>query len=230
MKRIQLFLLHFAGGSRYSFQFLQPHLHEVIFTPVELPGRGKRSEQALLKDFEEAALDICEQIQRNIVTDRFVIYGHSLGALLALRVTSMLEECNRAPLHVIVSGNAGPGSRADRKRYLLDRQAFKEELRILGGIVPEFLENEELFSFYEPILRADFELAENNPPSLFPVINTPVYAMMGDQEESKHLIDNWKNFTTAETVSEILSGDHFFINNHAGRIAEIIKNCSTISA
>ncbi len=52
MKKTQLFLLHFAGGNYYSFRFMFPQLNEFEIIPVELPGRGKRMKENLLKDFD----------------------------------------------------------------------------------------------------------------------------------------------------------------------------------
>jgi hypothetical protein len=65
-----------------------------------------------------------------------LIYGHSMGAYLALRVTRMLEEAGHPPAYLIVSGNPGPGVPRKRpgKRYLLGKAAFIEELRTLGGV------------------------------------------------------------------------------------------------
>ena len=52
----QLFTIHFAGGNCYSFNFLKQHFDpyfEVV--ALELPGRGKRMTEPLLKDAQDAA-------------------------------------------------------------------------------------------------------------------------------------------------------------------------------
>lgn len=225
MKKPQLFLLHFAGGSCYSFQFLMPLLSDFEVLSLELPGRGKRFNESLLNDFDEAATDLYEQIIANLVNTQFLIYGHSMGAYLTLRIANMLEKAGKYPAGIIVSGNAGPGVRnpAKRIRYLLDRPAFIEELKLLGGIPPEVIENQELFSFFEPVLRADFEIAERNELEQEPAIEAPLFAMMGSQEEDVELINNWSGFTKSCFSTEVLEGDHFFIYRHPERIASIIN-------
>ncbi|OON70561.1 thioesterase II family protein [Hymenobacter sp. CRA2] len=224
MKKVQLFLLHFAGGNRYSFQFLEPYLPEVEFIPLELPGRGRRHAEALLLDIDAAADDLCRQIIALGPTD-YVLYGHSMGALLALKVGARLEAAGYPPAHVVVSGNAGPGSSRGLKRYQLPRTALKAELQQMGGVPAEFLEHEELFDFYEPILRADFQLAELGSHASFAPLQAPLFALMGDEEATSPEIGNWARFTAAELKAALLPGGHFFIHQHAERLADIIRGC-----
>lgn len=218
-----MFLFHFAGGNCYSFQFLTPLLKEFEVISLELPGRGKRIREELLTDFDEAAQDIYRQVIAKLTSPRFMIYGHSMGAYLALRVANMLEKENRMPAYVFVSGNAGPGVREDKNRYLMERKEFIEELRLLGGAPPEVLENDELLEFFIPILRADFEVAEKNELDNEPVLSAPIYAMMGSEEEQTEEIENWGRFTRAAFNHVLLPGGHFFIYDNARQIADIIR-------
>lgn len=224
MKKTQLFLVHFAGGNRYSFQFLEPLLPGVEFIPLELPGRGKRHAEALLLDIDAAAADICRQVAQLLTTD-YVLYGHSMGALLVLKVAALLEARGLPPRQVIVSGNAGPGTSRGPKRYLLARPALKQELQRLGGVAPEFLEHEELFDFFEPILRADFQLAEEGSHAPFAALQAPLLVLMGDEEASSAEITNWARFTTQPPQTALLPGGHFFIHQHAEQLAGFIQGC-----
>lgn len=220
-----LFLLHFAGGNCYSFRFLAPFLNDFRVVTPELPGRGKRFNEILLRDFNEAAKDIYRQMSPRISSAPFVIYGHSMGACLALKVCNMLEAVRKRPQCMIVSGNPGPGIAEDKVRYLMPRHEFIEELRVLGGFPPEVLDNEEVFGFFEPVLRADFELTEKDPQSKVCRVSTPIFAMMGDREENAEKVSNWSRFTSSGFLFEIMRGDHFFIHHHPGRIAQIIRSC-----
>jgi external thioesterase TEII len=225
MRKPQLFLFHFAGGNCYSFRFLTPLLPGYEVIAPELPGRGRRINEPLLNDFDEAAKDLYDQVMAHLTTPEFLIYGHSMGAYLTLRVAGMLEKAGRYPAGIIVSGNAGPGIQAENKkiRYLLNRADFIEELRTLGGVPPEVIDNEELFNVFEPVLRADFRIVELNDLTNEPPVQTPIYALMGDEEEMVTEINNWARFTTGYFQSAILEGNHFFIYRHPNRIAGIIN-------
>jgi len=225
MKKPQLFLLHFAGGNCYSFNFMLPHLKEFEVVTIELPGRGRRIMEDLLKDFDSAALDVYKQIRSRIGSAPYLIYGHSMGAHVGLRVANLLCRAGYAPAYLVVSGNAGPSGKKKKFTYLLGKRDFISHLRKLGGISSEVIENDELFSVFEPILRADFELVERSEIAGEPPLGIPIYAVMGTEESRSAEIGNWANYTYIHFDYEILSGDHFFIHKHPGRIADIVKEC-----
>ncbi|MBB6498880.1 thioesterase II family protein [Pedobacter cryoconitis] len=228
MKKHQLILLHFAGGNSHSFNFMLPYLQDFEIIPLELPGRGRRIGEELLKDFDLAALDIYKQVIGKLNSSKFIIYGHSMGAYLALKVASLLEKANKAPSYIFVSGNAGPGLENKTTRYLLGREDFIVELKKLGGIPDEVFEYEDMLDFFLPVLRADFEISERNKAEVDTLISSPIYAMMGDQETKVEHITNWKNFTKSHFGYKIFEGGHFFIHKDYQEVARLIKDKSRL--
>lgn len=227
MTKPDLFLLHFAGGNVYSFNFLKPHLEKDFnFISIELPGRGKRIKEKLLVDRELAVKDIVNQILTKLSSNIFIIYGHSMGASLGFLVINELNKLGKRPLCFIATGNPGPNIKISKARYNLPRNEFVSELKILGGIEDGILNNEDLFTFFEPILRADFEIVEKEKNMIKDItISTPIYACMGCDEKYANQIENWKYYTTNKFDSKLLAGDHFFINKFPYEIAQIIKEC-----
>jgi surfactin synthase thioesterase subunit len=223
MIKKQLFLLHFAGGNCYSFEFLRPYLNDFEFTAVELPGRGKRIHEKLLHNFEEAGRDLFGQITNKLGKQEFLIYGHSLGALLAIHVAKLLEDAGQPPLHIIATGNPGPGVKDYSQVFSLSREDFKHYLEQMGGLPPEFLQEDELFDFFEPIIRADFRLAEGDYLQYIQPVNVPVYVAVGSDEDFAGEINNWEQYTNGGYVGEIWPGNHFFIHHQPQRLAEKIR-------
>jgi external thioesterase TEII len=221
----QLFAIHFAGGSSYSFKPMLSLLEQVDIIPVELPGRGKRMIEPLLVDFEAAAVDLFNKVLDSVEGPGFLLYGHSMGASLAFNVCSMLEEIGESPGHLIVSGNAGPGIKTQQPKSLLADKDFIEAIRRMGGIPDGLLDNEDFMHFILPILRADFHLSEHCQLSSIPPVNTPIWAIMGNEEEHVSNITNWAAFTRAGFKHSILTGGHFFIDQHPEKMAEIITDC-----
>lgn len=161
MKKLQLFLIHFAGGNCYSYNLLKTLLTAYFDVEVlELPGRGKRITEPLIKDSVLASTDLYIQLKSKLMGSEYLIYGHGMGAILGFLVTKKMEQEMRSPMHLIVTGNNGPGRLREKCRYNMPTTLFVQELKKLGGIPNELFENEELFRFYEPILRADFEIVE----------------------------------------------------------------------
>jgi external thioesterase TEII len=227
VNKVKLILLHFAGGNFFSFRFMYPHLKDYEIISLELPGRGKRYNEPLIAEFNSALDYLYKQLMYTLSGEplnQFIIYGHSMGSLLGFYLASRLEREGQKPLSLIVTGNCGPGIRDEKDLSLLDDNGFLNEVIKLGGISDELLKQDELLQFFVPILRADFaivEKCESAESSL--VINTPIYAVMGDQEEYVAHITNWENYTKAQFKYEILPGNHFFIHQHAQKIAELIR-------
>ena len=225
---MQLFLLHFAGGSTYSFDFLKKHIKtDIQFLPLELPGRGKRSSEKLLKTKKEAVEDYFNQILKLRNQLPFIVYGHSMGATLGLSLVAKLEVAGHFPEQLIVTGNAGPGAKEKKEviRHLLGDSEFKDELRKLGGIPEEILLEDELYQYFAPIMRADFECLEKDFSFENEiVIQTPLYAIMGDEEETSPQIENWNRFTGSRFKYKILEGNHFFIYNHPEEISKALRS------
>ncbi len=222
----QLFLLHFAGGNGYSYNFLTPHLTTYFDVHVlELPGRGKRINEPLIRDYALAVSDLYNQLISKRTEADYLIYGHSMGATLALALTEKIEQEIQPPLHIIVSGNPGPGIK-DKRRYDIPKELFLQELKALGGMPNEFFENDELYHFFEPILRADFEVLEKDALVFTNCkIKAPIYAVMGNTEECALQINNWQNYTSGLCQTTLLTGNHFFIHQYSKKLAAIIKNC-----
>lgn len=223
MKKAKLFLVHYAGGSCYSFDFLIPYLHRFDVRCLELPGRGKRVREPMLSSALEATNDLLTQVEQCGGYDAdTIVYGHSLGAYLGLYLVDRMEKEGCSPRRLVVSGNPGPGINENKTRHDLSKEEFRNELIELGGMPLEVLNNKELYEFYEPILRADFKLADTVSQNLPPVINTSVLSIMGTLEEHADLIGNWATCTKGEFQYQLLEGDHFFIHKHPHKLAQLI--------
>jgi surfactin synthase thioesterase subunit len=225
--KIQVFLLHFAGGNCYSFQFLKPYfINNLEFIPLELPGRGKRMGDNLLNNESDAVSDYIRQMRALRNKKSYIIFGHSMGASLGLRVTKELENIGDPPASLVVAGNAGPGTGERKYRSRMNDEELKEELRTLGGVPEEVLENEDLFNFFAPCMRADFELLENlkELDAENYKIKTPITAVMGDEEKTANEIENWGRFAANAFRHKLLKGNHFFIHDHPAELVKIIKN------
>lgn len=218
-------MLHFAGGNKYSFRFLQNELNNYETIPLELPGRGARFDESLIFDISSAIKDLFRQIKKNLTFDDvFIVYGHSMGAKLGFYVINELEKEGFFPKCFIASGNAGPGIARDKIRYNLPDDEFISELKKLGGSPPEFFTDKDLYEFFSPIMRADFQAIEAEEENVDFKIKAPIYALMGDKEEGSADISNWAKY--CETFQfKLLPGDHFFIHDNKLNMVDIINEC-----
>lgn len=239
MEKINLFLLPFAGGSKYSYRNYQeraPSLLNII--ALEYPGRGNRADESLITDIKALIDDLYYQIKPAIERGAdYAIFGHSMGGLLAYLLTrKVLLQNHIAPLHLFITGTVGPSARvrSSHKRHLLSKAAFMEEIRKLNGCPDEMLRNDELFEYFEPILRADFTATENYVYEQEPPLNIPVTVITGTEERLKPAdILSWQKETSQPVDFGTMPGNHFFIFHQTDAILGIItkklaahfKNC-----
>ncbi|PMS21443.1 non-ribosomal peptide synthetase [Trinickia soli] len=99
--------LPYAGGSSASFQSLAQALHHqdlpLSAYGVDLPGHELVGELSALLDIEATAQRIAEEIRANIDTP-VVLWGHCVGAALALAVECELDKAGHAVAHVFIGG------------------------------------------------------------------------------------------------------------------------------
>lgn len=226
MHDVTLFLLPFAGGSKYSFHSFVKYIpSQMEFVALELPGRGERLGENLNPDIHQMAEDVFQQI-KNRLDKPYMIYGHSMGTILAYLVLKKITDNNLPqPLHLFVSGAAGPSTEErERERHLLSKTDFRKKLDEYGGSPKEVLENEELFDFFEPILRNDFKAVETYYHQAWEnQMKCPITVMLGLEErvtiaEAKL----WEKETSAEVKIKQFPGGHFFIYDYTSEVVKTI--------
>ena len=225
---INLFCLPFAGGNKYSYRGYGEKAPSFLnVTTLEYPGRGARMKEPFICDIEALVNDMYKQISEKVDQMYYAIYGHSLGGLVAYLLTRKLIENNhKAPLHLFITGTSGPSatSRFDRKRHLLPKKEFIEEMKEFDGIPDEILQNEELFDYFEPILRADFKASENYVYENYAPLDIPFTVITGTEEDMEIAdIHLWQKETRCIADFRQMPGRHFFIFKYPSKIVEIIS-------
>lgn len=228
MKKFDVFFLPYAGGNKYSYREYEekapPFLHLI---PLEYPGRGERVNEPLLTTFDAIVNDLYHQIKSRITHEPYAIYGHSMGALGAYLLTrKLITNKHTPPLHIFVTGTIGPSAltRREKKRHLLGKDEFIEEIKSLKGISDEILENEELMNYFEPILRADFTAVETYLHQEADPMDVPITVITGMEEDMEpEEIKLWQNETKHPVDFRRFPGSHFFIFNYIREVLEIIS-------
>lgn len=233
-QKITVFLLHHAGGSKYAYLVFKtlfpPEINVVLH---ELPGRGARMHEPLIKDIHDLVEDTYRKIESSLHAP-YVFLGHSLGSLLAYLLTEkIISENRRPPLALFLSGRKGPSYFEDTqlRKSALPRKEFVEVLRDLGGVPLEILEDESSMDFFEPIIRADFEALEKYKQTVGNKINVPIKVLLGkDDHTAKKEGILWQEVTEIPVDIHYFDGGHFFIFDKAKEIAAIITAQTVLSS
>ena len=222
---MNLYCVPYAGGNMWAYRPLEALLPpEIAVAGLELPGRGRRSDEPLAASLEEVADDVFDQLCAGSSPGPYALLGHSMGALLVLLAARRLQAAGLPmPEALFLSASEGPSALTPRRRHSLPHAEFIEMLREMGGCPPEVLRDPALVEFFEPILRADFRAVETWPASSGPKVDVPLTVMIGrDDDVSQDAAQAWARETTRDCRVLTFDGDHFFIHQHWAAIGDVI--------
>ena len=218
----KLICFPYAGGSSTIYTELKRKLGRYIdVVPIDYSGHGMRMFEELPKSLEETADDAYRLVKELVGEDDYVLFGYSMGALVAYEVAKRLEQNgDKLPLTIIFTSSNPPGiSEVDGNIFAYDDDAFLRSVIELGGMTDEILEDEELKSFFAPILRSDFRQIYDYEGSDYKLNQDIVVLYTVDE---KHFL-GWKNVTNKACKLISMQGGHFFIHDRADDLVSVIN-------
>lgn len=226
---MKIIALPFAGGSSISYQSLKRYFTRAYPVEVlEYSGRGYRAGAPLLTSMQAVVDDLFPVLLQKIsADDDYLLYGHSMGALVGLLLCRKLHaEGQPLPGRLIVSGKAGPaaGHTRDVILHTVSKESFWDEVFGIGGTPQELSESRDFREYFEPILRADFQAVETFCYEAAAPLPIPIQVLYGDQEGlNVSVIEKWQQESLLPISHRALPGNHFFIFNNAPAVASVIE-------
>jgi surfactin synthase thioesterase subunit len=208
-----LLCFHHAGGSAGSFRGWGDALHDVAAVrPVNLPGRVGQPPLPPGSLQEQVPVVLPDVVAQGDAP--FVLFGHSLGALLAFELSRELaRRCLTLPSLLIVSGHRAPHL-PNFSPSVHDRtdDALLEAVGRWGMVPEEVRRDATLRRLAVAVLRQDLHLAETYRYSPGPPLACPIVAFGGrhDPRVPPDEIRRWRDQTSGGFTPRILDGGHFF--------------------
>ncbi|MDI5968597.1 alpha/beta fold hydrolase [Streptomyces sp. SL13] len=216
-----------AGGSASYYPWLRPAVPSgAELLCVQYPGRLERRREAPIVRFEEmteAVLDVLSALPPRPL----VLFGHSMGSLIAFETARGLERRGSEVLGLIVSGRRAPSVRPpDRAGRDVGFAETIAETRALGGIDPALLRDPEVLELILPVLRADYRLSETYRPEPGGTVSCPMTVLTGDADPrvDRAEAEVWSVHTTGDFVLHEVAGGHFFFNEDRSTVLEHVRN------
>jgi medium-chain acyl-[acyl-carrier-protein] hydrolase len=224
---LRLFCFPYAGGGTRSYAPWQAILGEVAeVCMVQLPGRGAR----LLESCESSFEQLVDTLTRLVAleSDRpLVLFGHSLGAVMAFEVTRTLRARGlQLPLRLIVSACEAPHVRSSSRRYHeFNDSDLISALRDLNGTSTLVLENAEMMRLVLPAIRADFALNADYAYRHEAPLNLPITVFAGEYDNHVKIdgARRWCEQSTQTIELHNLPGGHFFIDTHRSALMSHLR-------
>src|SRR6188474_3061562 len=213
---VRLLCLPCAGASATMYlrwrRSLPPWVQVV---PVELPGRGSRLGEPFVESFAALAAGLCDEQSAAMTTaSSFMLFGHSMGGLLAWGIAQRLRERGLpAPAALFVSGCPAPSQRDPQRFANKDTDAqLIADLRRQGGTPEEVFASPEMLRITLDALRADYRVCASVPDVRSGPLDMPIHAFGGRQDDiDASRLAAWRR--EARTLFSLtwLDGGHFFI-------------------
>ena len=214
--RMRLFCLPHAGSGAAGFHRWKAELrrYDIDVCPVMLPGRETRLAEPPVRN-ANALISSLMATSETLLDRPYAIFGHSMGALLALAWTRAIESAGLPlPRWLIVSGRNAPHAQPPPVllHRLPDREFVAQLEQRYGSMAPGLLDDPELRAIFLPILRADLTLVETFPAAPPHGLACPLLALAGqnDRAVTDLGLENWRAYTAAGFRRERLPGGHFF--------------------
>lgn len=212
-RAVRLVCFPHAGGSASYFTNWEPLLAPgTKLTCIEYPGRGRRFREACCTNISALTDAVIDQVDSQ---ESLVLFGHSLGALVAFEIAHRLQQHTHARLlKIVVSACEPPREPRLRRLHELPDQELLEALGDLGGTRPQALGMSELMSIMLPVVRADLAVSAGYACAHSSPLRTPIIVFSGadDHHVSNQALRRWSNETTAGFQMHCFEGGHFYLD------------------
>jgi surfactin synthase thioesterase subunit len=211
---LTLFTLPCAGASAAMYLRWRRRLPSwAQIQPIELPGRGGRLHEASEETFE-ALVDLLVDELEASPPQRYALFGHSMGGLLAFGIAHSLYKRKRLlPVALLISACAAP-SRQDWRRYANKNTeaALIGDLRKQNGTPEEVFESDELLSMTLSLLRADYRVCGSFRYEELPPLPIPMHVFGGRADEiHESKLEAWQCESSKDFSLDWFEGGHFFL-------------------
>ncbi|MER6911881.1 alpha/beta fold hydrolase [Streptomyces sp. NPDC000594] len=221
--RVTLVCCPYAGAAPTAFLPLARALADQGPWPglrvlaAQLPGRGRRIREAPARSLDALAGPLAGALAAE--EGPLVLYGHSMGALLAYAVARTVR-----PAHLVVSGSRPPGVRGAGEPWHLrsDEELVAGMVRLGASAAP--FDDPGIRALALPVLRADLRATELWDPEPGPPLASPVTAVAGarDAEAPPGAVSGWSRLTGGAYRQEELDGGHFLLEECLPELAGVL--------
>ncbi|MDI5965003.1 thioesterase II family protein [Streptantibioticus silvisoli] len=228
--RLRLVCLPHAGGTAGYFRdwadLLPP---DVELWAVQYPGRENR----IAEPFVDRMAPLADHVARELAPfpdPPLVLFGHSMGAVLAHEVARRLTAAAgpRAVHHLVVSGCAAPHLvrplAGQEGAHLLPDDDLVAVLRRLDPDGTALLEDPDMRSVLLPAVRNDYELIQSYRGSPHPPLRAGITAFAGRQDDAvdDDALDAWAQATRGRFDRRSFPGGHFYLSHHRDEVVSAL--------
>jgi surfactin synthase thioesterase subunit len=198
-----------AGGAASFYREWGSHLARTEVYAVCYPGRAGRIVEPPPTDLLLLAQEIAEAVQP--LADRpLALFGHSMGAPLALETARVLEAEGVRLAHLFASGSRDAESADTGEVVDEDPETVLAQLVALGGTDAELATDPDFQELILPYVLGDSRMFHAYVMEPEPLLGCPVTSIVGDIDPDPDRRP-WSRLTEASFRVCAVEGDHFYL-------------------
>ncbi len=226
-KKFVLYTIPFAGGSSLSYLGWNKYLNsDIELVNLDYSGHGKRIGEVLISNFDDVVWDILTQIKDSLNNRKFLIYGHSMGGMVAYYTSRILQEkFQTIPELLFIGACSSPQFFfRDRKKYTYDE--IVNQMLYDNRITSEIVQTEEFDKQIYPIIENDYNML-CRPFDVFSadmlMCRSVCLYGLRDNTISYDEVQDWSKYILKSEYRSI-DDDHYFNENSAKSVCSIINS------
>ncbi|GDY29603.1 thioesterase II family protein [Gandjariella thermophila] len=178
---------------------------------------------------ERLARDLGDEIAADLAerpVDRYGLFGHSMGALVAFEVAGALRERRvRQPSALGVSGRVPPQCGARPAADPDQPDSVARYLRSCGGELAQAADDPEFVDIVCERLRHDIGLGTGHryvprPPMSYPVV---AFGGASDPLAAPQELAGWLDHGSPDSWLHLCAGGHWFLWDHAAFVLDMLR-------
>lgn len=207
----RLYCFPYAGGSPGVYLAWERRLPELEVWGVLPPGRGKRFAEPPVGSVPTLVSRLLAEVE---FRPPYLLFGHSLGALVAFETARALQDAGRpGPVALVVSAHRPPHQPYEDTPISHWSDAdFRAEAERRYPAPPELAEDPQLLAQSYAMLRADLSLVESYRYSPGAPLCCPIAVVSGIRDYwSEAELAGWGRHTSAGCRVVMAPGDHHYL-------------------
>lgn len=208
--RFWLITLPHAGGSSNIFKGWDKNLNCNILN-VEYPGHWTRLKEPLVATFKELEDDVINSILRSIeVNSHILIFGHSLGAIIAWKIAKRLCKNNIFVVGLFLSASQNPGSFPEEKITNLHSDDDVLELINYHNNTDDNALDGRVKKLFLPIIKNDLKICQECKLNYeYCNISSLIFYGLEDPFTNIDEVEKWNRYVKCDSIIG-LPGKHFY--------------------
>jgi len=219
----------YAGANAGALKHLTMHLPARCgFSEFVSPGRGRRFREPPATSLPA----LCAQAAAGLPPQAGILFGYSLGALLAYETARMLQAAGRPPRALVACAlNAPHRLPSDGSLHRGPLPLLRDHLARLGGTPREVLDDLSVLACFEPTIRADYQLIESYRHAAGEPLRCPIIVMGGTRDALTNGADMtaWSALTSGRFTEIWIDSGHFFLDGHADAWRECFELANSLA-